>query len=258
MSADPYLIPNTETLKNLKNITDAEELEHEADTLAKINTLAIKNMPFLRVDWDINFYKDLHKTLFGSIYSWAGEYRTIDVGIAHDHVAYEGINTAQAKIENVFDYLNQKYIVSENGKKHLKEVDSNTKKMVLAIVYGSLKNFQPFRDGNTRTAALFTSILASNWGLAIDWNMVAPPPKNASDFVKKMMAKDYQEFCQEQVAFRDNDPNPLIRRFLGGGLVIPLSEHPELRYPRVTTYTGKSISEQIDQREKAVQNLRSL
>ena len=75
---DPYLIPGTATLRNRRGITDALELEQlEAD----VSTLRIRQLldgsVHLPGQWDLPHLQRVHRHVFGDLYEWAGEIRTI-------------------------------------------------------------------------------------------------------------------------------------------------------------------------------------
>lgn len=256
--SDPYLISdpddfNAQVLKNKLGIKNAEKLAEKEDEFVKLAIARLQKMPVLHISWDTDFYKDLHKFLFGDVYDWAGEFRTVDVGIANDHVAYESMNTGAEKLKRVFNYFTREV----NGKRVIRNPREDQKREALAQIFGQLKTIQPFRDGNTRTAMVLTSILASNWGIALDWSAVAPPKETDNDFLKNEAEKNYLEFCNAQVKYRDGSPDALIKIF-AFDLPCPLEDAKELKFPRALPYNGKSISEQIDQKEKTVQNFKTL
>ena len=236
-SDSSYFIPNSHTLQNKLGITSAEKLESVANEVSEAMSALIKTLPFLRVNWDVEFYKDLHRTLLCKVYSWSGEYRTVDIGISYDKVMYESLDTGLGKIEEVFSWLNREFFVVSDGVKKLKVVDFGTKISTLARVFGTLKCLQPFRDGNTRTALLFTSILASNWNVALDFSQATKDEDSLDAFGKA------------QVNFRDNDYDSLIIQF--ACLAEPLTDRPELRFPRVTTACGRTVLQQIEDMQKA-------
>ena len=177
-------------LINKLGLEDPELLESAAAHWSRNIGTKILDLPILRIRaWDESLYKELHKTLLGRIYPWAGEYRRIDVGIAFDHTAYEPYENVPAKMKALF-----KELQDENCFKDLPYGEQIKK---LAITFGTLKNLQPFRDGNTRTALLFTELLASGCGLAIDYSLI-----------------DRGRFAVSQINARDGDPNDLVMDFI--------------------------------------------
>lgn len=219
-----YCDPKTGVLRNRLGITDKERLEIEEAKISSALAKEIRAMPFIRADMDIAFFKDLHRTLLGDVFDWAGEYRRSDIGITFDHTSYIPWQTVPEKTEGVFEYI----------KKHtgFKSHPYGKKIAQLALVFGCLKNFQPFRDGNTRTSLLFTSILGSNCGVALDWSLL-----------------DTHQFGLAQVKARDNDFQMLIYQF--AGISFPLEERPELRYPKALPSNGRTILQQLEDMKKA-------
>ena len=69
---------NSTVLKNKFNIHDAEKLDiMERSITSMLIAKAMIEIPFENVDFE--FYKNLHKYVFGDIYEWAGTIRTVDM-----------------------------------------------------------------------------------------------------------------------------------------------------------------------------------
>lgn len=205
------------TLKNKLGITDSKKLDILANRNASYRRYQFylmrdRNMAIHESGWNVDMLKDIHRALLGDIYEWAGEYRTVNVGIAYDHVAYEKPENVPAKLEDVFDYINRKNFFKN---------DTEVQKIIdLALVYGNIKILQPFRDGNTRTAITFTQLLANECGLTVDFDMYAKEPYLTS-------------FGNAQIAMRDDNPKPLIKCF--ANMVASIKEMPELAMPKFVT-----------------------
>jgi cell filamentation protein len=72
---DPYLYPGTTTLKNKLGIRDPKALERAEDERAAAPyALLERNLP--QPPFTFETLKDIHR-LFGSVYEWAGQPRTI-------------------------------------------------------------------------------------------------------------------------------------------------------------------------------------
>lgn len=205
------------TLKNKLGITDKRKLDLLANRAASYRKNQFKvmsqlNMPIYESGWNADMLKDIHRALLGDVYEWAGEFRTVDVGISYDHVAYEKPENVPAKLEEVFDYINERNC--------FKGEEEGQKIVDLALVYGMIKVLQPFRDGNTRTAITFTQLLANECGMTVDFSVYAKEP-------------NLTKFGNAQVAMRDNDPNPLLWCFVD--MIATVKERPELVMPKVVT-----------------------
>ena len=71
---DPYLIPDTQVLRNKLGISDSfalQEAEHEAAFQAA------KDIQLLAPPFTFHQLCDLHRRLFSQVYEWAGQERTI-------------------------------------------------------------------------------------------------------------------------------------------------------------------------------------
>lgn len=208
---DPVYADGNGVLRNRLGITDPDALERVAAYLSKRAALAVMGLGEARIPlriegWDAGFLKDLHKALLGKVYDWAGEYRRIDIGIDYDHVAYERWENVPGKIDEVFGYI--------RSHSCFKGMSFGEQVKNFALVFGMLKNLQPFRDGNTRTALLFTAILAGKCGKVLDYASL-----------------DIDEFRKAQVLARDGNYNRLVLQF--ASMTFDAKDIPELRMPNV-------------------------
>ena len=99
----------------------------------------------------VKYLKYIHKFLFQDIYEFAGEFRKIDISksekiLNNDSVSYGDSNSLEDSLE---------YDIS-------KELEKNYKEMKIVDVIKSIAEFSsniwqvhPFREGNTRTTAVF-------------------------------------------------------------------------------------------------------
>lgn len=194
-------------LFNNLGIRNPEELEKSAGRHSRLVGDAILSLPLLKIRaWDPGFYRQLHAALLGGVYPWAGEYRRMDVGIAFDNVAYEPWRNIPEKVEDVFAYIRENACFRH---------ESIGKRIIdLSLVFGTLKNIQPFRDGNTRTALLFTQLVARQCGMAVDYSII-----------------DKGEFAVAQLDARDGNPTPLALCFTR--MTFPLAEARHIHAPVV-------------------------
>lgn len=225
--SDPYQYESTDVLKNRLDIRNRNILENVAANVSNmrqrsLEMLSGETVPSRHPIDSIEFLKDLHRLLMGDLYDWAGEYRTVDIGISFDHVAYESWQTMPEKLDGVFEYI--------RANEGFEKEDFGNKVVALSLVYGNIKNLQPFRDGNTRTAMLYTRFLAQKMGLAMDFSLLDP-----------------EVFGNAQVAARDNNYNPLVIQF--AGIVCPEEEYRGSKLPSLNvTPNALPLSEYIRQR----------
>lgn len=78
MTGDPYIDPQTGVLRNRLGITDADELTRvESDlTVVQLVDLERRHLPGR---YDLPHLQEFHRFLFGDIYHWAGELRTVTI-----------------------------------------------------------------------------------------------------------------------------------------------------------------------------------
>ena len=78
MTDDPYVDPATGVLVNLLGLTDAADLRAaEADLVfARGELLELHPLPG---DYDVAHVQAFHRHLFGDVYPWAGDFRTVNI-----------------------------------------------------------------------------------------------------------------------------------------------------------------------------------
>lgn len=104
---DPYTYPNSQVLINKFGITDDDQfIEMEKD----FSELAIMEIEFSPPPYDLRYWCALHQALFGDIYHWAGELRTID--ISKGTTRFCNINRITPEANRLFNQLAQEnYLV---------------------------------------------------------------------------------------------------------------------------------------------------
>ena len=74
-SSDPYLYPGTTVLRNLRGITDPQQLE-EFEARSTHRRLAELIEAPVSGEFDVTHLKAIHRYIFHDVYKWAGEFRT--------------------------------------------------------------------------------------------------------------------------------------------------------------------------------------
>ncbi len=112
----------------------------------------------------VKYLKYIHKFIFQDIYEFAGEFRKIDISksekiLNNDSVSYGDSNSLEDSLE---------YDIS-------KELKKNYKEMKIVEVIKSISEFSsniwqvhPFREGNTRTTAVFIIKYLRSLGYDVD------------------------------------------------------------------------------------------
>jgi cell filamentation protein len=155
---DRYTDPASGVLRNRLGIADAALLEAtEADFVAE-RSRELSRKP-IAGDFDLAHLQAIHRYLFGDVYEWAGELRTIDISKGgHLFAHYPHIQSAAVPI---FRQLAQE--------KHLSGLGPEAFSERAAYYLGELNALHPFREGNGRAQREFISHLGRNTGYYIAW-----------------------------------------------------------------------------------------
>ena len=117
-----------------------------------------------RFELSVDYLKYVHKSLFQDVYEFSGEFRKINFSkqekiLNNDSVAYGDFTTLNKSLE---------YDISQ-------ELEKNYKKMNIVEVINNITKFSssiwqvhPFREGNTRTVALFIEKYLISLGYNVD------------------------------------------------------------------------------------------
>lgn len=160
--SDPYIDSNTGVLKNLLNIKDNNKLKQvESDiVITRIHEI-FKTMYF---ESSKEYFLELHKYLFSDVYSFAGKYRTIEIYKQERVLAYESVEYAKP---SEIDYqLNEIFEILRNT--DLLSLDIEMQKDFVTSLISDLWKVHPFREGNTRTTALFIEKYLVSLGYNVD------------------------------------------------------------------------------------------
>ena len=77
MMRDPYLYDDVDVLKNRANIKDSDTLRKAEADITNLAMSAIYERDYDK--FDIDTLRDIHRAIFGQIFDWAGEFRTIQM-----------------------------------------------------------------------------------------------------------------------------------------------------------------------------------
>src|SRR5713101_1064229 len=160
-STDPYTYPGTSVLRNLRGIRDTRILaRYEAEsTTRRIAELINAPVPGR---FDIDHLKAIHKHVFQDVYSWAGEFRTVNISKGGQ------LFGVAAFVEPALrDLLKQL-----PGENYLREIDAELFAARAGFYLSEINAVHAFRDGNGRTQREFIRDLGRTAGFAIDWSRV--------------------------------------------------------------------------------------
>ena len=159
---DPYLYEDANVLKNFANIKNAERLRKAEADITGIAMAAVYNLKYDKFNTET--LCDIHKNIFGQIYDWAGEFRTIQMVKYEDVLGGDTVRYAYPK--EIKKQLNE--TMKEIAK--LKRNGDNDKDIVFKLVriIASIWQTHPFREGNTRTVIVFAVLLAKSLGFEVE------------------------------------------------------------------------------------------
>lgn len=163
---DPYRYEDVPVLKNLPGIKNGEELKRVEGDLTRMSMGIVYAREYEKFNTET--LCDIHRTIFGGLYEWAGEFRTIPI----------------MKAEEVLGGDTVRYAVPSEIKKQLdmasKEIarikpTANKKDIVFKIVRITAAIWQthPFREGNTRSVVAFSVLLAAKLGIRLNYELFA-------------------------------------------------------------------------------------
>jgi cell filamentation protein len=160
VSDDPYVDPDTGVLLNLLGLTDAEQLQ-AAETDVAFARAGLLELHPLPGDYDVAHLQAFHRHLFGDVYPWAGDFRTVNIARSASFGDWRHIRT----------YLDQVFVdlAREN---HLVGLARQELVRRLAHYCGEVNAAHPFREGNGRTQRAFFRQLARDAGWNLRWSRV--------------------------------------------------------------------------------------
>ncbi|MBS0156799.1 MAG: Fic family protein [Nitrospira sp.] len=158
---DEYTDPATGVLKNRLGITDAATLETtEAQFVAQRSHELVQDP--IPGAFDLHHLQAIHRHLFGDVYDWAGQLRTVDLTKDTSRFAHHAyLERAAGKM---FRELAQ-----EN---YLRGLEPSAFSRRAAHYLAEMNALHPFREGNGRAQREFLSQLARDNHYAIAWEQI--------------------------------------------------------------------------------------
>lgn len=163
---DPYLYEDVPVLKNVPGIKNSEELKQAEGDLTRMSMGIVYAKEYEKFNTET--LKDIHRTIFGGIYEWAGEFRTIPIMKAEEVLGGDTVRYASpSEIKKQLDMASKEIAKIRPN--------ANKKDIVFKIVRITAAIWQthPFREGNTRTVVAFSVLLAAKLGVKLDYELFA-------------------------------------------------------------------------------------
>ena len=158
MPADPYVYPGTNCLGNRLGIRDLGELAlvEAEQTSILIVQLELTQLPGR---YDLAHLMAFHRRIFGDIYEWAGELRS--VAIAKDDSVFALPEHIDSYLAGVFGAL--------AGEGYLRRLARAEFLERITHYHAELNAAPPFREGNGRAQRAFLGQLARDAGYTLAW-----------------------------------------------------------------------------------------
>ena len=202
---DPYVYKNG-TLKNKLQITSYKRLvQVEREILADkvVTTELVKSSKL-----DIELLKEIHRYIFGDLFSWAGKLR--DVPIEKEEVFFIPARSIQySEPQNIYNEAKKVIYHLNSVRWNEMNVDEIAKEFSIRIA--RLWKIHPFRDGNTRAIIGFAKIFAIEHGFPMNMSVftkILSRPLDDNGNIFGLSLRDmFVGACVEEVP----EPEHLIR-----------------------------------------------
>lgn len=160
-SNDPYIDKTTGVLCNRLGIADQSELDRAEATLALVRSVELVQQP-VEGSFDLAHLQQIHARLFGDVYDWAGQLRTVD--ISKGNTRFANFRQIESYAPEIFRPLHREQL--------LRSLDVDAFSLRAGHYLGELNVLHPFREGNGRSIREFINQVARGAGYAIEWKGV--------------------------------------------------------------------------------------
>lgn len=157
MPDDPYTDPATGVLRNRLGLTTAEALARAEREITHAALVLLREAP-VRGSYDLPHLCDIHRRIFGDIYDWAGQIRTVAISKGSLFCLPQFIESSAAEI---FGQL--------RDERFLRGLERDRFLGRLTYYLGEVNAVHPFREGNGRVQRAFFEQLAHDAGYLLNW-----------------------------------------------------------------------------------------
>jgi cell filamentation protein len=162
MPEDPYSDPVTGVLYNKLGLGTAAGLEAAEREITHAALILVDESP-VSPSYDLPHLREIHKRIFGDIYEWAGQIRTVAIAKGAMFCLPQYIDSSAAVI---FGELHDEDCL--RGLRRYAFVGR------LAHYLGEVNALHPFREGNGRAQRAFFGQLARDAGFTLAWQHLDP------------------------------------------------------------------------------------
>ena len=157
MPEDPYVDPVTGVLRNKLGLITTGELETAEREITHAALIFLKESP-VPPTYDLRHLCAIHHRIFGDLYDWAGQLRTVAIAKGTWFCLPRYIESAAAEAFR-----------SLHGENILRGLPRDAFTDRLTYYLGEVNAVHPFREGNGRSQRAFFEQLASDAGFILDW-----------------------------------------------------------------------------------------
>ena len=157
MPDDPYADPATGVLRNKLGLRRSAELEAAEREITHAALIVIRDSP-VPASYDLRHLCAIHHCIFGDIYDWAGQLRTVAIAKGSWFCLPQYIESSAAETLRAL-----------HGENLLRGLHRDAFTERLTYYLGEVNAVHPFREGNGRAQRAFFEQLASDAGYILDW-----------------------------------------------------------------------------------------
>jgi len=175
---DPYLYPNSETLKNLFNEPDETKFSAIEADYTSLRIKELLDNPVVG-DFDVQHLFKMHEYIFQDIFEWAGKPRRINIEKAEE--ALSGLSVEYADVSDIVKL--GEFALSKMNSTIWVDLNSEQIAAAFAGFVTDIWKIHPFREGNTRTIITFCCDFADKRGFPLDRELF----KDNSAYVRRAL-----------------------------------------------------------------------
>jgi cell filamentation protein len=188
---DPYTDPVTGVLRNKLGLSTATELEAAEREITHAALILLRESP-VRPSYDLPHLRAIHQRIFGDVFEWAGQVRTVAIAKGSPFCLPQFIEPSAA---GIFRALHRE--------KLLQGLDRAAFISRLTHYLGEVNAIHPFREGNGRTQRAFFEQLARDAGFTLSWQRLdAARNIEASAAIMRGDAEPMRKMLEELVEGR--------------------------------------------------------
>ena len=164
---DPYLYDDVPVLRNQLEIRDEKTLDLIEAEQSRQNMMLLYEKGFH--DFTPEGLCEIHRTLFGDLYDWAGEYRIINIEKREKLLA--GRSVWYSNDENIPGDLIRAFEAIQEGA--WENMSREAFVQTLTRLFPTIWQVHPFREGNTRTVVMMMTFFVEHYGYYMDQELLA-------------------------------------------------------------------------------------